>query len=296
MNPSTQIRSSAASRSRRGATSRSRRKTSTGSTSSSPTPSTSATSCRSTRSIPSTTARRTTCCRRRARRSRTGLLVRALEETGKVGIAKVVIRNKQHLAALRTYEGVLLLETMYYADEVRDPQSLDGDIGSTRVQKAEVEMAKSLVENLSDTFKPEKYDDKYRKELLDLIKAKAKGKTLPEPAGGAGGRGRRPDGGIARVGRAHEEAAQAKDQPQGELVGLDELARQLDRPPAPRARPPHSRRSRRRGPARPAARQRRRTCRRCRSVRSWSSLRTAARPSRRRSPRPRCAGGGTCRR
>ena len=110
------------------------------------------------------------------------LLVRALDETGKVGIAKVVIRNKQHLAALRTYEGVLLLETMYYADEVRDPQSLDGDIGSTRVQKAEVEMAKSLVENLSDTFKPEKYDDQYRKELLDLIKAKAKGQPLPEPA------------------------------------------------------------------------------------------------------------------
>jgi DNA end-binding protein Ku len=92
-----------------------------------------------------------------------------------------VIRNKQHLAALRTYEGVLLLETMYYADEVRNPQSLDGDIGATRVQKAEVEMAKSLVENLSDTFKPEKYDDQYRKELLDLIKAKAKGQPLPEP-------------------------------------------------------------------------------------------------------------------
>jgi DNA end-binding protein Ku len=109
------------------------------------------------------------------------LLVRALDETGKVGIAKVVIRNKQHLAALRTYEGVLLLETMYYADEVRNPQSLDGDIGATRVQKAEVEMAKSLVENLSDTFKPEKYDDQYRKELLDLIKAKAKGQPLPEP-------------------------------------------------------------------------------------------------------------------
>ena len=110
------------------------------------------------------------------------LLVRALDETAKVGIAKVVIRNKQHLAALRTFEGVLLLETMYYADEVRSPQSLDGDIGSTRVQKAEVEMAKSLVENLSDTFKPEKYDDQYRKELLDLIKAKAKGQPLPEPA------------------------------------------------------------------------------------------------------------------
>src|SRR5918992_1068604 len=87
------------------------------------------------------------------------LLVRALEETGKVGIAKVVIRNKQHLAAVRPYEGVLLLETMYYADEVRKPEALDGDLGSAKLQKAEVEMAKSLVENLSEPFKPEKYDD-----------------------------------------------------------------------------------------------------------------------------------------
>jgi DNA end-binding protein Ku len=110
------------------------------------------------------------------------LLVRALDETEKVGVAKVVIRNKQYLSALRPYDGVLVLETMFYADEVRKPDSLDGDLGSARLQKAEVEMAKSLVENLSAPFKPEKYDDEYRKELLDLIRAKAKGKPLPEPA------------------------------------------------------------------------------------------------------------------
>src|SRR5919198_3566791 len=87
------------------------------------------------------------------------LLARALEETGKVGVAKVVIRNKQHLAALRPYEGILVLETMYYADEVRKPESRDGDLGAARLQKAEVEMATSLVENLSEPFKPGKYDD-----------------------------------------------------------------------------------------------------------------------------------------
>jgi len=106
------------------------------------------------------------------------LLVRALEETGKVAIAKVVIRNKQHLAALRPWNGTLLLETMYYADEVRQPESVDGRM---RLRKPEVEMAKSLVENLSATFDPEKYDDTYRKELLQLLRAKAKGKALPEP-------------------------------------------------------------------------------------------------------------------
>jgi DNA end-binding protein Ku len=106
------------------------------------------------------------------------LLVKALEETEKVGIAKVVIRNKQHLAALRAHDEVLVLETMYYADEVRKPEKVNG---TARVQKAEVDMAKSLVENLSAAFKPEKYDDTYRKELLGLIRAKAKGKKLPEP-------------------------------------------------------------------------------------------------------------------
>jgi DNA end-binding protein Ku len=109
------------------------------------------------------------------------LLVRALEETGRVAIAKVVIRNKQHLAAVRPYEGVLLLETMYYSDEVRKPEALDGDLAKPRLQKAEVELAKSLVENLSGTFEPDKYDDQYRKELLDLIRAKAEGQPLPEP-------------------------------------------------------------------------------------------------------------------
>jgi DNA end-binding protein Ku len=106
------------------------------------------------------------------------LLVRALEETGKVGIAKVVIRNKQHLAALRPWQGILVLETMYYADEVRQPEKVDG---STKLRKPEVEMAKSLVENLSASFDPAKYDDTYRKELLQLLRAKAKGKPLPEP-------------------------------------------------------------------------------------------------------------------
>src|SRR5438105_9700411 len=70
------------------------------------------------------------------------LLERALEDTGKVGIAKVVIRNKQHLACLRTFDGLLVLETMYYGDEVRNPATLDGDLGKVDLRKPEVEMAK----------------------------------------------------------------------------------------------------------------------------------------------------------
>ena|SRR5438876_1146550 len=58
---------------------------------------------------------------------------------------------------------------------------LDGDLGAVRLQKAEAEMAKTLVENLSEPFEPEKYTDAYRKELLQLTRAKAKGQKLPEP-------------------------------------------------------------------------------------------------------------------
>ena len=106
------------------------------------------------------------------------LLVRALDETGKVAIAKIVIRNKQHLAAVRPSNRVLVLETMYYADEVREPEKVDG---GGQLRKPEVEMAKSLVENLSAKFDPAKYDDPYRKELLELLNAKAEGEPLPEP-------------------------------------------------------------------------------------------------------------------
>jgi DNA end-binding protein Ku len=112
------------------------------------------------------------------------LLERALDETGRVGIAKVVIRNKQHLACLRPLDGVLVIETMYYADEVRNPESLDGDLSfqEAKVRKAEVDMAKTLVENLSAEFDPAKYTDTYRSELMELIQQKAEGVPLPEPA------------------------------------------------------------------------------------------------------------------
>ena len=110
------------------------------------------------------------------------LLVEALADTGRVGIAKVVIRNKQHLACLRPYANVLVIETMYYADEVRSPADVAGEaVAENEVRKAEVEMAKSLVENLSAEFDPERYDDTYRSELLELIRSKAEGAPLPEP-------------------------------------------------------------------------------------------------------------------
>ena len=105
------------------------------------------------------------------------LLVKALEDTGRAAIAKVVIRNKQHLAAVRPVGDTLVLETMYYADEVRQPE----EAPKPQVRQPEVEMAKTLIENLAAKWDPEKYHDRYRNQLLDLLKKKAKGKPLPEP-------------------------------------------------------------------------------------------------------------------
>jgi DNA end-binding protein Ku len=111
------------------------------------------------------------------------LLLKALEETGRVAIAKVVIRNKQHLACVRPVDAALVLETMYYADEVRAPEAAP----KPQVREAEVEMAKTLIENLAAAWEPERYHDRYRNELLDLLRKKAEGAPLPEPSQDEGG-------------------------------------------------------------------------------------------------------------
>jgi DNA end-binding protein Ku len=111
------------------------------------------------------------------------LLVKALEETGRVAIAKVVIRNKQHLACVRPVDDALVLETMYYADEVRQPEAAP----KPQVRDAEVGMAKTLIENLAAKWDPERYHDRYRNELLDLLQKKAEGEPLPEPSQDTGG-------------------------------------------------------------------------------------------------------------
>jgi DNA end-binding protein Ku len=111
------------------------------------------------------------------------LLVRALEETGRAAIAKVVIRNKEHLAAIRPVNDTLVLETMYYADEIRQPE----EAPKPQVRGPEVEMAKTLIENLAAKWEPEKYHDRYRTELLDLLQKKAEGEPLPEPKAEEGG-------------------------------------------------------------------------------------------------------------
>jgi DNA end-binding protein Ku len=111
------------------------------------------------------------------------LLRRAMEEDGRVAIAKVAFREKEHLAALRFKDNVFVLETMYWPDEIR---AADFDILDKRVQvrENEVQMAKSLIDNLTEPFKPEKFKDEYREALLEIVEKKVAGEEIevvPEP-------------------------------------------------------------------------------------------------------------------
>jgi DNA end-binding protein Ku len=104
------------------------------------------------------------------------LLKRALEETERIAVARVVIRTKERLATIRTYDDTLILETMFWPDEIRSTGALDLPEGAeSKVRPKELEMARSLVENLSERFDPSAYKDEYRVALEALIERKMRG-------------------------------------------------------------------------------------------------------------------------
>jgi len=117
------------------------------------------------------------------------LLREAMRRSGKVGIASVVLRARQHLAALFARGSALTLELLRYRDELRDPSDLrlpDDDLGRLKISDAELDMAQRLVDELSGPWDPDKYKDEYRDELLEFIEKKAQaGKTVPAPPGPA---------------------------------------------------------------------------------------------------------------
>ena len=104
------------------------------------------------------------------------LLKRALEETERVALARVTIRTRERLATLRTYDGTLMLETMFWPDEIRSTGALDLPEGDeAKVRAKELDMARSLVESLAEKFRPESYSDEYRTALEQLIEQKMSG-------------------------------------------------------------------------------------------------------------------------
>ena len=121
-----------------------------------------------------------------------GLLLNAMADADKVAIARVVIRSKEQLVAIRPHRDgdLLVMETMVFADEVVGTDELDGlpDASDLKVSDRELKMARQLIESLTDEFEPGKYKDEYREKVLDLIERKAAGEEIavqpeaPEPA------------------------------------------------------------------------------------------------------------------
>ena len=109
------------------------------------------------------------------------LLAEAMTRSKKVGLARFVMRTKQYLAALRAKDGVLVLSTMLYDDEVTPINKLEGVPEGVELSDREVAMAEQLVQSLTTEFEPAKYHDEYRQRVLDLIQAKAEGQVIAAP-------------------------------------------------------------------------------------------------------------------
>src|ERR671923_2112193 len=118
-----------------------------------------------------------------------GLLLNAMEASGKVAIARVVLRSKEQLVAIRPAGDLLMMETMIFHDEVVPHDELDDlpEASDLKVSDREVKMAQQLIDSLSSDFEPEKYHDEYREKVLELIERKAAGEEIavqpeaPEP-------------------------------------------------------------------------------------------------------------------
>jgi len=111
------------------------------------------------------------------------LLRQAMSEDGRVAIAKIALREKEHLATLRFTDNVFVLETMFWPDEIRaaEFEVLDQKVS---IRPQEVKMAKSLIDNLTSDFKPEEFADAYREALLGIVEKKIAGEEIevvPEP-------------------------------------------------------------------------------------------------------------------
>jgi DNA end-binding protein Ku len=108
------------------------------------------------------------------------LLLEAMRETGKVAIARVVIRSKEHLVAIRPMGDALGMATMLFSDEVLDPDRIDElpEADEIKTTDKELAIAKQLVESLAGDFEPGRYKDTYREEVLALIERKAAGEEI----------------------------------------------------------------------------------------------------------------------
>ncbi|HEY0828747.1 MAG TPA: Ku protein [Bacilli bacterium] len=106
------------------------------------------------------------------------LLLEAMRSTGKIGISTVSIRSKSSLAAIRVIDNCIAMETIFYPDEIRGIQQVPNLPANPRVNDKELQMAQMLVSQLSVDFDPQKYEDNYRFQLMDLINKKIAGEEI----------------------------------------------------------------------------------------------------------------------
>ena len=166
------------------------------------------------------------------------LLRKAMEETGKVGVGRFVMRTKEYLVTVRPFGSGLALETMYYADEIRDQEEAAGLPGKAAVSPRELQMARQLIETLSAPFDLKKFGDTYRDKVEKLLQKKARGEEIRVRGGARGDRpGSRPDGGAeSEPGRRNERPKEGGGAGPGRrrTQGLAEALRSADRSPATR--------------------------------------------------------------
>jgi len=106
------------------------------------------------------------------------LLREAMNKTGRIAVARMVIRDKESLAVVRVYRNVLVLETIYYPDEVRDVNQVPGVAENAKLVESELNVATQLIDALTHGFEPEKYRNDYREKLMEVIRKKAEGDEI----------------------------------------------------------------------------------------------------------------------
>lgn len=110
------------------------------------------------------------------------LLRKALQESGKIGVAKIMIRSKEQLAIVRCYEHILLMETIHFPDEIRQVSDVPNIPQEENIVKKELDTALLLIEQLTTTFDPAAYRDEYREQLMNVIGDKISGEHTVQPA------------------------------------------------------------------------------------------------------------------
>ena len=110
------------------------------------------------------------------------LLRKALEATGRMAVAKIALRDREHLCALHANGAGLLMNTLNWPDEIRSTEGLKGLEGDVKINPKELEMAKALIESLADSFDPSRYKDEYKEAVMRVVQAKIDGEVIEAPA------------------------------------------------------------------------------------------------------------------